>query len=137
MLQQYVEELPSAQKSKVSITQKAAWKDGGGARLYALKGPGSFVADIGGEEIETTTLDQLLNGKRATYIKMNIEGSEKQALEGAQACIRTYKPRLAIAGYHRTEDFWRIPQIIRGYREDYRMYLRSYMNHISFVYYSI
>jgi FkbM family methyltransferase len=137
MLQQYVEELPPEQKSKVSITQKAAWMDGGGTRLYALKGPGSFVADIGGEEIETTTIDQLLNGKRATYIKMNIEGSEKQALEGAQACIRTYKPRLAIAGYHRTEDFWRIPQIIRGYREDYRMYLRSYMNHISFVYYSI
>ena len=105
--------------------------------MYALHGPGSFVADIGLEVVDTITIDKMLNGERATYIKMNIEGSEKEALLGAENTIKKYKPRLAIAGYHRTNDLWEIPLKMKEYRKDYEIYLRSYMNHISFVYYGV
>ena len=106
-------------------------------KFYSLHGPGSFAADIGNENVETISIDTMLNGQRASYIKMNIEGSEKQALKGAEKTIKKYKPKLAVAGYHRTEDFWKIPSMIKEYREDYKLYLRSYMNHISFVYYGV
>lgn len=136
-LEEYVRTLPEKVREKITIVGKTAWKDSEGIRLYALHGPGSFVSDIGKVWAESTTIDDMLNGKRASYIKMNIEGSEKEAILGAEQTIRKYKPRLAIAGYHRTDDFWRIPLMIKAYRNDYKIYLRSYMNHISFVYYAV
>lgn len=136
-LEEYTGTLPEEVWGKIHITSKAAWKDDKGIRLYALRGPGSFAADIGNIRAETTTIDAMLEGKRASYIKMNIEGSEKEALQGAEQTIRRYKPRLAIAGYHRTDDFFRVPLMMKSYREDYKIYLRSYMNHISFVYYGV
>lgn len=135
-LRAYIGTLPEEVQGKLYITKKAAWKDNEGMQLYALHGPGSFAADIGNVRAETITIDAMLEGKRASYIKMNIEGSEKEALLGAEQTIRRHKPRLAVAGYHRTDDFWRIPLMIKGMREDYKIYLRSYMNHISFVYYA-
>lgn len=136
-LEEYADTLPKNMKKKLHIVPKAVWKDDRGLQLYALHGPGSFAADIGNEQVETVTIDELLQGEKATYIKMNIEGSEKEALQGAEKTIREYKPRLAIAGYHRTDDFWKIPLMMKRYREDYKIYLRSYMNHISFVYYGV
>lgn len=136
-LEEYIAGLPEGIQEKIYITTKAAWKDSGGIAFYALHGPGSFAADIGNSRVETIAIDEMLEGKRASYIKMNIEGSEKEALQGAEQTIRKYKPRLAIAGYHRTDDFWRIPLKMKDYREDYKIYLRSYMNHISFVYYGV
>lgn len=136
-LEESIKAMPGHIREKLFITSKAAWKDNKGQRLYALHGPGSFIADIGKETVETITIDQMLNGKRATYIKMNIEGSEKEALQGAEKTIKKYKPRLAIAGYHKTDDFWKVPLWIKECREDYRIFLRSYMNHISFVYYGV
>lgn len=136
-LREYVANMPEDIRKKMYITPKAAWKDHNGIKFYSLCGPGSFVADIGKETAETVTIDEMLDGKRVTYIKMNIEGSEKEALRGAEKSIKQYKPRLAIAGYHRTDDLWKIPLMIKRYREDYKIYLRSYMNHISFVYYMV
>ena len=66
---------------------------------------------------------------------MNIEGSELKALAGAQETIKKYKPALAVAGYHKTWDLWEVPLVIRRYDPGYRINLRSYMNHLSFVYY--
>lgn len=137
LLTEYVNQLPEIAKNKIVLVKKAVWDNNQKINLYALHGPGSFVSDIGNEQVDTITIDEMLNGNAATYIKMNIEGSEKEALQGAEYTIKKYKPRLAIAGYHRTDDLWKIPLKMREYRKDYKIYLRSYMNHISFVYYAI
>lgn len=136
-LMAYKQNLPEEIQNKMTCIRKAAWMNEDKIKFYSLHGPGSFAADIGNENVETISIDTMLNGQRASYIKMNIEGSEKQALKGAEKTIKKYKPKLAVAGYHRTEDFWKIPSMIKEYREDYKLYLRSYMNHISFVYYGV
>lgn len=59
------------------------------------------------------------------------------ALKGAGQTIADYKPKLAIAGYHKTWDLWEVPLLIHDICPTYRFYLRSYMNHVSFVYYGI
>ncbi len=48
--------------------------------------------------------------ERVTFIKMDIEGSEANALRGAEKIIRTYKPKLAISVYHKKDDLWTIPK---------------------------
>lgn len=82
-------------------------------------------------------IDNLLNEDGATYIKMNIEGSELQALKGAEETIKSYQPKLAIAGYHKTWDLWKVPLLIYEMNNKYRFYLRSYMNNLSLIYYAM
>jgi len=62
-----------------------------------------------------------------TFIKMDIEGAEKEALIGSQNIIRHAKPKLAICAYHKPEDIYVLPQTILRIREDYRFALRQYM----------
>ena len=103
--------------------------------LYALHGPGSFAAPYGETRVPTITIDRFLDGRQATVIKMNIEGSELAALDGAAETIRRWHPKLMVAGYHKTWDFWEIP--LRMLEAGYSVYLRSYMHHLSFVFYGI
>jgi FkbM family methyltransferase len=64
--------------------------------------------------------------ERVDFIKMDIEGSELDALQGAENAIRTFKPNLAISLYHRFDDFWTIPAYICGLGLGYRLYLEHY-----------
>lgn len=77
-------------------------------------------------EIETVSLDNLLGGRRVTFIKMDIEGAEVDALRGARELIQTYKPRLAISVYHRLEHLTEIPELLLSIRPDYKLWLRQY-----------
>ena len=134
-LRNYIVSLPDVIQNKAVIINKAVYDEQKKLKLYNLNGPGSFITDIGQQEIEAIKIDDLVDEDGTTYIKMNIEGSELQALKGAEQTIKKYKPKLAIAGYHKTWDLWEIPMLIHGICPDYRFYLRSYMNNLSFVYY--
>jgi len=76
--------------------------------------------------LEVETIDNVLAGGRATFIKMDIEGAELSALKGAEKTIRTWKPLLAICAYHKPEDLIEIPRFIRSLVPEYRWYLRAY-----------
>ena len=65
-------------------------------------------------------------GDIPSLIKMDIEGSESQALEGAKEVITKWKPRLAISVYHRRMDIWKIAMQILEYNSGYKFYLRTY-----------
>ena len=81
----------------------------------------------GGENIEVMKLDSVMDEK-ITFIKMDIEGAELEALKGAQRIIRNDKPKLAISVYHKKEDVIDIPLYIKSLNEDYKLYLRHYSN---------
>lgn len=134
-LKEYIGSLSGEIQGKIKIYPYAMWNDIGEGKFYELSGPGSFVADGGKTVVPFNTIDNILNGECATYVKMNIEGSELKALEGAEGLIREYSPRLAIAGYHKTWDLWEIPLKIKAYNSRYKFKLKSYMNHLSFIYY--
>lgn len=76
--------------------------------------------------LEVDTIDNVLAGGRATFIKMDIEGAELSALKGAEKTIRAWKPLLAICAYHKPEDLIKIPRFIRSLVPEYRWYLRAY-----------
>ena len=74
----------------------------------------------------TDTIDKVINGKRVTFMKMDIEGSELEALQGASETIKTNHPYLAICVYHKKEDFIDIIQYIKQLVPDYKLYLRHH-----------
>lgn len=63
-----------------------------------------------------------------TYIKLDIEGFEQQALMGAKKTIGQHKPKLAICLYHNIEDLWEIPYLIKKINKNYKFYIRHYTN---------
>lgn len=81
--------------------------------------------------IPAVSIDDFLRNKEiATFIKMDIEGSEIQALLGAKKIIRSSKPKLAISVYHQDSDLWKIPLLLKKLNKNYRLYLRHYTNEI-------
>ena len=75
---------------------------------------------------DVVKLDDILFDERVTFIKMDIEGSEANAIKGAERIIKTYKPKLAISVYHRKDDLWTIPLLLLQFNRDYKFYLRQY-----------
>lgn len=72
------------------------------------------------------SIDEVLDGEKATFIKMDIEGSELEALRGVEKTIKKYKPILAICVYHKREDIWEIADYILSLHKDYTLYFRHY-----------
>jgi hypothetical protein len=76
--------------------------------------------------VESAPLDELLDGLQPTYLKMDIEGAEGEALSGMYKTIQIEAPALAICLYHRQEHLWQIPLLIRSFSDQYKFYLRRY-----------
>lgn len=89
-------------------------------------GWGSFVSAGGKISIEADSIDNKLKGRKATYIKMDVEGSELEALKGSITTIQNYRPKLAISLYHKPEDIIEIPLFLEKLDLGYKYYLRHY-----------
>ena len=85
-----------------------------------------LAADDGNEIVELDTIDNVLNGRKATFIKMDIEGAEYQALLGAKETIRKYRPRMALSIYHKPQDIIEIPSLLLKCDVEYKYALRQY-----------
>lgn len=120
--------LESAQISNYTIHPYGLWNQKDTLKFGGFAG--NFSVLFGEREnslqIEVLPLDDFLEGKPVTFIKMDIEGSELQALQGAKETILAHKPKLAICVYHKSSDFLTIPQYIKSLVPEYRFYLRQY-----------
>lgn len=85
----------------------------------------SEIAEVGGETAKCIAIDECVEGE-VTFIKMDIEGAEMKALEGAKNAIKNYKPKLAICLYHKFNDLWEIPFYIHSLVPEYKMYIRHH-----------
>ncbi len=79
-----------------------------------------------GTPMECVPIDELFEGKSLTFIKMDIEGAEYDALQGARQVIQRDRPILAICVYHTQSDIWRIPLLVRAMVPRHKLYLRAY-----------
>lgn len=91
----------------------------------ASAGSASRISDDGKLKIDVDRLDDVVKD-RVTFIKLDLEGAEVQALQGMQRHIVDEAPKLAVAVYHHPSDFWRVPEYVLGLRSDYALYLRHY-----------
>lgn len=79
--------------------------------------------------VELNSLDNLIKDK-VDYIKLDIEGAELDAIDGAKELIKRDKPTLAICVYHKAEDWYKVPQKILAINPNYKVYFRHYMEGI-------
>ena len=79
-----------------------------------------------GTPSQAVTIDKLNAHFNASYIKMDIEGYEKEAIVGGVLTLRKSKPKLNIAAYHRFEDFFELILLIHSINPDYRFFLRHH-----------
>lgn len=94
--------------------------------LFASHGGRSGTQKQSGAPIPCDTVDHILGGKEATYIKFDVEGMEAAALRGAAETIRVHKPKLLVSCYHRSEDIFSLALQIMTRQPDYRLSIRHF-----------
>ena len=80
-------------------------------------------------EVLADSLDNVIirsNARRIDYIKFDVEGAEKEALEGCYKTIERFSPALLISVYHRSEDIFALPLQISERFPEYKLYLRKF-----------
>jgi FkbM family methyltransferase len=82
----------------------------------------------GQEAGHVVRLDDVLGGEPVSFIKMDIEGAEPQALQGAARTIAARQPRLAVCVYHHIRHLWEIPEMIHALVPEHRIYPRHHTN---------
>ena len=112
---------------KIELINCGLWSSNTISGFNSTGRGGSSINEQGSDVIQCVSLDSYVMEK-VTFIKMDIEGAELEALKGCQNTIRNYKPKLAICVYHKPEDIIEIPQYIKQLVPEYRLYLRHYSN---------
>ena len=94
-----------------------------------FKEEGGFFDENGTQDAFVHTIDASLP-TTPTFIKMDIQGYEMNALRGAERTIREAKPKMAICIYHKILDFVDIPKYVLSIRPDYKLYVRQYRSDV-------
>jgi len=74
-------------------------------------------------ELPLTTIDQIvaeLKLERVTFIKMDVEGAERKALQGGRQTLLKHRPRMSVATENLPDDYLEVPKVIRAIRADYQ-----------------
>ena len=111
---------------RIDLEPYGLWNNTTALHFEANGGQGSRIEKSGEGKINVVALDQQEYADKITFIKMDIEGAEYKALQGAEQIIRNNHPKLAISIYHKPEDIFLIPDFILSCCSDYKLYLRHY-----------
>jgi FkbM family methyltransferase len=97
-----------------------------GTLAFAASGTLDAAASAAGQAtVACAALDQVLADDPPDFIKMDIEGAERDALLGARELLRR-GPELAVCLYHVPDHLWSIPLLLRQHLPGHRLRLRSH-----------
>jgi FkbM family methyltransferase len=124
-LQSRIEAWSGSVQGPIGVEPVAVGSQRGTLRFEATGTAGSSVGS-GTDTVEVAPLDEILADCKPTYIKFDVEGAEHDALIGASETIKANMPVLAVCLYHKPQDLWEIPLLVRSLRPDYQMHVRRY-----------
>ena len=113
------------QKEKITIINAGVYYKN---KTFYLHGEGVGVSctnEVTNRKTEVVSIDETIN-HIPTFIKMDIQTFEIQALLGGINNIIKYKPKLAISIYHKFDDLWNIPLLLKQWLPEYRLIMRHY-----------
>ncbi|MBK7016630.1 MAG: FkbM family methyltransferase [Sulfuritalea sp.] len=99
--------------------------------LSGIANPGFSLASIE-HAVPVITIDDFIASQgigKMDFIKLDVEGYELAALQGAAHTLDTLRPKLAISLYHKPGDFFEIPLYLRERHPHYRFHLDHYTIH--------
>ncbi len=123
-LSAYAASLP--QDGRVQLYNAAAWDRCTTLSFDGRAGRNSSLQPDGKHHVAAYAVDALLQGNAATYLKMDVEGAEYEALCGCKQTIAQHRPSLAVSCYHRSQDLFRLPLLIASLYPGCRIYLRHH-----------
>lgn len=97
----------------------------GSAQFDNIGDSGGYVSLVGKQTIQVVTLDEFITSE-LSYIKMDIEGAEMDAICGAEQFIKKMHPLLSVSVYHRQGDIHRLTKKILNFNPQYHIYIRHY-----------
>lgn len=124
--------IDNLKKNNICNTQimpKGVWSETATLSFDSSGDSSSSISENGNTYIEVCSIDEVLQGNYVSFIKMDVEGSELNALKGAKNTIALHMPILAICVYHKPEDLITIPQYISQFEtidKKYNLYLRHH-----------
>ncbi|MBE5839991.1 MAG: hypothetical protein E7304_01150 [Butyrivibrio sp.] len=107
------------------IIKKGMWNEKTVLKFSMNGTADSAISGVGNSEIPVDTVDNVCDLK-ATFIKMDIEGAEYNALLGAEKTISKNRPKQAISIYHKPEDIIELPKLLLKINPEYKFWLRHY-----------
>ncbi len=107
------------------LVNKGIWSENTALDFGRALGRGNSLTESG-KSVEAVCVDGISTGEKYTYIKADIEGCEVKMLYGSNDTLRSQKPKLNIAAYHKSEDIFQLPLLIWEINPDYRIYLRHH-----------
>lgn len=136
-LQDYVAGLPETLRAKISAVPYAIGAARETLRFEATGNVSSCLSTQGTCEVECLPLAEITGGAAPTYVKMDIEGAEIAALNGARRLIEARLPVLAACVYHEQDHLWRIPLLMRSISDQYRFFMRRHGEFFDVVCYAV
>lgn len=112
----------------VVIVNQGTWNEEGVLSFHNDGAASKITEENAGCTIQVTTIDNTLKDEDVTFIKMDVEGAERESIEGARNIIIKNKPNLAICIYHKWLDFIEIPEAILKLVPEYKFAIRHYTN---------
>lgn len=123
--EEYRNSLPEPTQKKFKLLNCAVGATRTVVRFTHSGQTGSKIS-LEGFPVECFPIDELFIDEPLTFIKMDIEGAEYDALLGARNVIQRDEPILAICVYHTQNDIWHIPLFVHEMLPKHKLYLRAY-----------
>lgn len=114
-----------SEMSAVTLWQLGSYNKNTELTFNNKAGRNSAISEKG-VKTQVATVDTILCGMAASYIKADVEGADFETIEGMQNTLRTFKPKLNFAAYHRFEDIFRLPLLIHKINSEYKFFLRHH-----------
>ncbi|MBI4454629.1 MAG: FkbM family methyltransferase [Acidobacteria bacterium] len=125
-LERYIRTLKKSLRDRITLWPAAVGMRHETVRFKGTATAASGVSPTGDLKVSFLPLDEVIGDFRPTFIKMDIEGVELEALMGARNTIDQTLPILAICVYHQLDHLWRIPLFMQSVSNQYRFYLRPH-----------
>jgi len=93
-------------------------------RFQSGESAASALCLEGDSVIQVAAVDDVLPTFAPTYIKLDIEGAEPEALRGSRETIRLHRPAIAACIYHLPDHLWRVPFLLHELAPTHRLFLR-------------
>jgi FkbM family methyltransferase len=124
-LAETVESMPAVARERV-IVEGMALSSHPETLWLSQHDAASAIGQAGDLAVRCDALDNLLLSVVPTFLKMDIEGAEAEALEGARGVISRSRPILAISAYHAPDHLWTLPLLIESIAPGYSFYYRRH-----------